>query len=117
MFPVVTRLLLLLPCRADSAISVSLLALYIALGVLAAALLLCWCCWSPAWFLWRVSMCRHLPCCNSACASCQLCLRSCSHNSENRPTKVSPLDPGTLLRAGATGASANANASTTTVAV
>ncbi|CAL8335811.1 unnamed protein product [Merluccius merluccius] len=103
----------------DSTISMSLLALYVTLGVLAAAVLLCWCCWSPAWFLWRVSVCRHLPCCNSACASCQLCLRSCGHNSENRPTKVTPHNPvsGTLLRAVASGATTNANATTTTVAV
>ncbi|KAJ7999468.1 hypothetical protein DPEC_G00194740 [Dallia pectoralis] len=74
----------------DSPPSLSLLALYIALGVIAAVVLLCWCCWSPGWFLWRVSVCRFLPCCNSACASCQLCARSCARNKEHRPAKVSP---------------------------
>ncbi|KAL0978077.1 hypothetical protein UPYG_G00165610 [Umbra pygmaea] len=74
----------------DSPPSLSLLALYIALGVIAGVVLLCWCCWSPGWFLWRVSVCRFLPCCNSACASCQLCARSCAQNKEHRPAKVSP---------------------------
>ncbi|KAG7477660.1 hypothetical protein MATL_G00072170 [Megalops atlanticus] len=77
----------------DSQSYASLLALYVALGVVAAAVLLCWCCWSPGWFLWRVSVCRFLPCCNSACASCQLCTRSCSRSrsrQELRPGKVTP---------------------------
>ncbi|CAL8402587.1 unnamed protein product [Gadus morhua 'NCC'] len=80
-----------------STVHVSLLALYVALGVLAAALLLCWCCWSPAWFLWRFSICRHLPCCNTTCSACQ---RGCRHHGENRPIKVTPHNPvsGTLLR-------------------
>ncbi|KAG9353053.1 hypothetical protein JZ751_017629 [Albula glossodonta] len=65
--------------RLDSQTYVSLLALYIALGVLA------------GWFLWRVSVCRFLPCCNSACASCQLCTRSCSRSrKELRLGKVTP---------------------------
>ncbi|KAJ8412022.1 hypothetical protein AAFF_G00142890 [Aldrovandia affinis] len=77
--------------RLDSQTYVSLLALYVVLGVLAGVVLLCWCCWSPGWFLWRVSVCRFLPCCNSACASCQLCTRSCSHSrKELRPGKVTP---------------------------
>ncbi|KAM6980693.1 low-density lipoprotein receptor class A domain-containing protein 2 [Aplochiton taeniatus] len=66
----------------DSPPSVSMLVLYISLGVIAGSVLLCWCCWSPGWFLWRVSVCRFLPCCNSACASCQLCARSCAHNND-----------------------------------
>ncbi|CDQ60404.1 unnamed protein product [Oncorhynchus mykiss] len=74
----------------DSPPYMSLLALYIALGVIAGVVLLCWCCWSPGWFLWRISICRFLPCCNSACASCQLCARSCAQNKEHRPAKVSP---------------------------
>ncbi|CAL8234628.1 unnamed protein product [Arctogadus glacialis] len=98
-----------------STVPVSLLALYVALGVLADALLLCWCCWSPAWFLWRFSVCRHLPCCNTTCSACQLCLRGCGHHGENRPIKVTPHNPvsGTLLRPVAP----EANASSTTVAV
>ncbi|XP_035243284.1 low-density lipoprotein receptor class A domain-containing protein 2 [Anguilla anguilla] len=75
----------------DSRDPVSLLGLYVLLGVLAGMLVLCWCCWSPGWFLWRVSVCRFLPCCNSACASCQLCTRSCSRPEEQlRPGKVTP---------------------------
>ncbi|CAB1354089.1 unnamed protein product, partial [Coregonus sp. 'balchen'] len=74
----------------DSPPYLSLLALYIVLGVIAGVVLLCWCCWSPGWFLWRISICRFLPCCNSACASCQLCARSCVQNKEHRPAKVSP---------------------------
>lgn len=77
----------------DSPLSVSLLLLYILLGVAAGALLLCWCCWSPGWFVWRVSICRFLPCCNSVCASCQLCARSCSNSKEHRLAKVSPHTP------------------------
>ncbi|XP_036416078.1 low-density lipoprotein receptor class A domain-containing protein 2 [Colossoma macropomum] len=74
----------------DSQQYVSLLALYVVLGVAAGSVLLCWCCWSPGWFLWRVSVCRFLPCCNSCCASCQLCGRSCSQNKEHRLAKVTP---------------------------
>ncbi|KAL7843677.1 hypothetical protein AOLI_G00251890 [Acnodon oligacanthus] len=75
---------------ADSQQYVSLVALYVVLGVAAGSVLLCWCCWSPGWFLWRVSVCRFLPCCNSCCASCQLCGRSCSQNKEHRLAKVTP---------------------------
>ncbi|KAG9260640.1 low-density lipoprotein receptor class A domain-containing protein 2 [Astyanax mexicanus] len=74
----------------DSQTYVSLLALYVVLGVTAGSVVLCWCCWSPGWFLWRVSVCRFLPCCNSCCASCQLCGRSCSPNKEHRLAKVTP---------------------------
>ncbi|XP_041836057.1 low-density lipoprotein receptor class A domain-containing protein 2 isoform X2 [Melanotaenia boesemani] len=73
--------------------SLSLLVLYIILGIAAGSLVLCWCCWSPGWFLWRVSVCRFIPCCNSACASCQLCTRSCSHSKEHRLAKVTPHTP------------------------
>ena len=52
--------------------------------------MLCWCCWSPGWFLWRVGVCRFLPCCNSACASCQLCGRSCVRGKDHRLAKVGP---------------------------
>ncbi|XP_062842196.1 low-density lipoprotein receptor class A domain-containing protein 2 [Trichomycterus rosablanca] len=69
---------------------VSLLAVYVILGVLVGSVLLCWCCWSPGWFLWRVSVCRFLPCCNSCCASCQLCGRSCYQNKDHRLAKVTP---------------------------
>uniref|UniRef100_A0A667YRW3 Low density lipoprotein receptor class A domain containing 2 n=1 Tax=Myripristis murdjan TaxID=586833 RepID=A0A667YRW3_9TELE len=78
----------------DSPGSVSLLTLYIILGVAAGSVVFCWCCWSPGWFLWRLSVCRFLPCCNSACASCQLCTRSCTHSKEHRPAKVTPHTPG-----------------------
>ncbi|MBN3301316.1 LRAD2 protein, partial [Amia calva] len=74
---------------------VSLLALYIVLGVIGGVVLLCWCCWSPGWFLWRVSVCRFIPCCNSACASCQLCTRSCSRK-ELRLAKVTPQNTTTV---------------------
>ncbi|XP_054473470.1 low-density lipoprotein receptor class A domain-containing protein 2 [Anoplopoma fimbria] len=77
----------------DSPASMSLLVLYIILGVVAGGVVLCWCCWSPGWFLWRVSVCRFLPCCNSACASCQLCARSCTHSKEHRLAKVTPHTP------------------------
>lgn len=77
----------------DSPLSLSLLLLYILLGVVAGALVLCWCCWSPGWFVWRVSICRFLPCCNSVCASCQLCARSCTNSKEHRLAKVTPHTP------------------------
>ncbi|XP_068599080.1 low-density lipoprotein receptor class A domain-containing protein 2 [Brachionichthys hirsutus] len=77
----------------DSPVSLSLLVIYILLGVVAGGLVLCWCCWSPGWFLWRVSICRFLPCCYSACASCQLCARSCTHSKEHRLAKVTPHTP------------------------
>ncbi|XP_022601049.1 low-density lipoprotein receptor class A domain-containing protein 2 isoform X1 [Seriola dumerili] len=77
----------------DSPASLSLLVLYIILAVVAGGVLLCWCCWSPGWFLWRVSICRFLPCCNLACASCQLCSRSCVHSKEHRLAKVTPHTP------------------------
>nr|XP_046236211.1 low-density lipoprotein receptor class A domain-containing protein 2 isoform X2 [Scatophagus argus] len=76
----------------DSPVSLSLLVLYILLGVVVGSVVLCWCCWSPGWFLWRVSICRFLPCCNSACASCQLCGHSCTHRKE-RLAKVTPHTP------------------------
>ncbi|KAM6927922.1 low-density lipoprotein receptor class A domain-containing protein 2 [Xenentodon cancila] len=74
----------------DSPTPPSLLVLYIILGVAAGGAVLCWCCWSPGWFLWRVSICRFLPCCNSACASCQFCAHSCIHGKDHRLAKVSP---------------------------
>lgn len=85
----------------DSPLSLSLLVLYILLGVLAGALVLCWCCWSPGWFVWRVSICRFLPCCNSVCASCQLCARSCTNSKEHRLAKVTPHTPTNGASAGA----------------
>lgn len=85
----------------DSPLSVSLLLLYILLGVAAGALVLCWCCWSPGWFVWRVSICRFLPCCNSVCASCQLCARSCGNSKEHRLAKVTPHTPTNGASAGA----------------
>ncbi|KAM7423412.1 hypothetical protein PAMA_011121 [Pampus argenteus] len=73
----------------DSPASLSLLVLYIFLGVVAGSVVLCWCCWSPGCFLWRVSICRFLPCCNLACSSCQLC----THSKEHRLAKVTPHAP------------------------
>ncbi|XP_075316867.1 low-density lipoprotein receptor class A domain-containing protein 2 [Odontesthes bonariensis] len=70
--------------------SVFPLVFYIILGAVAGGMLLCWCCWSPGWFLWRVSICRFLPCCNSPCASCHFCARSCAHSKEHRLAKVTP---------------------------
>ncbi|KAK2914591.1 low-density lipoprotein receptor class A domain-containing protein 2 isoform X1 [Channa argus] len=95
----------------DSPASLSLLLLYIILGAVAGTTLLCWCCWTPGWFLWRVSMCRFFPCCNSACASCQLCVRSCTHGKEHRLAKVSPHPPatGTPTNTAATTNSADEN--------
>ncbi|XP_068172320.1 low-density lipoprotein receptor class A domain-containing protein 2 [Antennarius striatus] len=77
----------------DSPVSLSLLVLYILLGVVVGSLVLCWCCWSPGWFPWRVSICRFLPCCNSVCASCQLCTHSCTNGKEHRLAKVTPQPP------------------------
>lgn len=77
----------------DASTSYPLLILYILLGVAAGSVVLCWCCWSPGWFLWRVGICRFLPCCNSACASCQLCARSCTQSKDHRPAKVTPHTP------------------------
>ncbi|XP_062272108.1 low-density lipoprotein receptor class A domain-containing protein 2 [Scomber scombrus] len=101
----------------DSPASLSLLILYILLGVVAGSVVLCWCCWSPGWFLWRVSICRFLPCCNSACASCQLCARSCTHSKEHRLAKVTPHAPvnGTPTGAAATTNSAEDNVTTAAV--
>ncbi|KAJ0023445.1 hypothetical protein NQD34_003344, partial [Periophthalmus magnuspinnatus] len=65
------------------------LLLCIVLGFLGGSLMFCWCCWSPGWLLWRVSICRFWPCCNSACSACQLCGGS-SHCKEHRMAKVSP---------------------------
>uniref|UniRef100_A0A3Q3W7J3 Uncharacterized protein n=1 Tax=Mola mola TaxID=94237 RepID=A0A3Q3W7J3_MOLML len=77
----------------DSPVSLSSLVLYILLGVVVGSVMLCWCCWSPGWFLWRISFCRFLPCCNSVCASCQLCTRSCTLSKEHRLAKVTPHTP------------------------
>ncbi|XP_076602546.1 low-density lipoprotein receptor class A domain-containing protein 2 isoform X2 [Chaetodon auriga] len=95
----------------DSPVSLSLLVLYILLGVVAGSMVLCWCCWSPGWFLWRVSICRFLPCCNSACASCHVCARSCTHSKEHRQAKVTPHTPinGTSTGAAVTTNSADEN--------
>ncbi|XP_054883120.1 low-density lipoprotein receptor class A domain-containing protein 2 [Poeciliopsis prolifica] len=71
----------------------SLLALYIILGVVAGGLVLCWCCWSPAWFLWRLSVCRFLPCCKSTCATCAFFPCNRANAKEQRVSKVSPHMP------------------------
>ncbi|XP_034023530.1 low-density lipoprotein receptor class A domain-containing protein 2 [Thalassophryne amazonica] len=91
--------------------SVTLLVLYVILGVAASAIVLCWCCWSPGWFLWRVSACRFLPYCNSACASCQFCARNSSTNKEHRVAKVTPHAPinGTPVSTAATNNSPEEN--------
>ncbi|XP_040014643.1 low-density lipoprotein receptor class A domain-containing protein 2 isoform X2 [Xiphias gladius] len=101
----------------DSPASLSLLVLYIILAVVAVGVVLCWCCWSPGWFLWRVSICRFLPCCNYACASCQLCTHSCIHSKEHRLSKVTPHTPvnGTPTGTAATNNSADENVSTAAV--
>ncbi|XP_031133117.1 low-density lipoprotein receptor class A domain-containing protein 2 isoform X2 [Sander lucioperca] len=98
----------------DSPSSLSLLVLYIILGVVAGSVVLCWCCWSPGWFLWRVSVCRFLPCCNSACASFQLC---CTHSKEHRLAKVTPHTPvnGTPTGTAATPNTAEENVTTAAV--
>ncbi|XP_069597980.1 low-density lipoprotein receptor class A domain-containing protein 2 isoform X1 [Ranitomeya imitator] len=66
--------------------------LYIILGFVVVVALLFWCCWSPGWFIWRVGVCRSIPCCNSFCASCHLCTRSCILQDKVRPCKVTPQD-------------------------
>ncbi|XP_029006653.1 low-density lipoprotein receptor class A domain-containing protein 2 isoform X2 [Betta splendens] len=77
----------------DSPASPPLLVLYVILGVVLGGVVLCCCCWSPGWFLWRISICRFSRCCNSACASCQLCAHSCTHSKEHRLAKVAPHIP------------------------
>ncbi|CAN2387960.1 lipoprotein receptor class A [Pristimantis euphronides] len=72
--------------------SASLLYLYVILGFVVGVTLLFWCCWSPGWFIWRVGVCRFIPCCNSFCASCHLCTRSCILKDSIRPSKVTPQD-------------------------
>ncbi|XP_018596931.1 uncharacterized protein ldlrad2 [Scleropages formosus] len=73
----------------DSQTNILVLILYITLGLLAGVVVLCWCCWSPGWFLWRVSICHFLSCCSSTCGSCKLCTFSCSCT-EFRLSKVTP---------------------------
>uniref|UniRef100_A0A8C5PHS9 Low density lipoprotein receptor class A domain containing 2 n=1 Tax=Leptobrachium leishanense TaxID=445787 RepID=A0A8C5PHS9_9ANUR len=68
----------------------SFLVLYIILGLVLGVALLFWCCWSPGWFIWRIGACRSLPCCNSFCAACHLCTRSCALKDKTRPCKVNP---------------------------
>ncbi|KPP73610.1 low-density lipoprotein receptor class A domain-containing protein 2-like [Scleropages formosus] len=75
--------------RPDSQTNILVLILYITLGLLAGVVVLCWCCWSPGWFLWRVSICHFLSCCSSTCGSCKLCTFSCSCT-EFRLSKVTP---------------------------
>ncbi|XP_037106811.1 low-density lipoprotein receptor class A domain-containing protein 2 isoform X1 [Syngnathus acus] len=77
----------------DSPASVSLWVLFMIVGVLVGSAVLCWCCWSPGWFLWRISIFRFLSRCNSPCASCQLCVNSCASSKEQRLAKVSPQPP------------------------
>ncbi|KAM5132650.1 low-density lipoprotein receptor class A domain-containing protein 2 [Mantella aurantiaca] len=68
----------------------SFLYLYVILALVVGVALLFWCCWSPGWFIWRISVCRFIPCCNSFCASCHLCTRSCALRDKSRPSKVTP---------------------------
>uniref|UniRef100_A0AAV2M8N5 Uncharacterized protein n=1 Tax=Knipowitschia caucasica TaxID=637954 RepID=A0AAV2M8N5_KNICA len=68
------------------------LLLCVLLGLLGGSVVFCWCCWSPGWFLWRVSVCRFCPCCNSACSACQLCAAT-THCKEHRMAKVNPQPP------------------------
>ncbi|XP_034551617.1 uncharacterized protein ldlrad2 isoform X2 [Notolabrus celidotus] len=102
---------------ADSPASLPLLVLYILLGVVAGGVVTCWCCWSPGWFLWRISICRFLPCCNVPCSSCQLCAQSCLHGKEHRLAKVTPHTPvnGTSAGVAANGNSAEENVTVATV--
>ncbi|XP_055016534.1 low-density lipoprotein receptor class A domain-containing protein 2 [Boleophthalmus pectinirostris] len=65
------------------------LLLCVVLGLVGGSVVFCWCCWSPGWFLWRVSICRFWPCCNSPCSACQLYGGS-AHCKEHRMAKVSP---------------------------
>ncbi|XP_019959823.2 uncharacterized protein ldlrad2 isoform X2 [Paralichthys olivaceus] len=101
----------------DSPSSLSLMILYIVLAVVAGGLVLCWCCWSPGWFLWHVSICRFLPCCNLACASCQMCSRSCIHSKEHRLAKVTPHTPVNGIPTGTAATGNNAEENVTTAAV
>nr|XP_019959823.1 PREDICTED: low-density lipoprotein receptor class A domain-containing protein 2 isoform X2 [Paralichthys olivaceus] len=101
----------------DSPSSLSLMILYIILAVVAGGLVLCWCCWSPGWFLWHVSICRFLPCCNLACASCQMCSRSCIHSKEHRLAKVTPHTPVNGIPTGTAATGNNAEENVTTAAV
>ncbi|XP_019396937.1 PREDICTED: low-density lipoprotein receptor class A domain-containing protein 2 [Crocodylus porosus] len=55
------------------------------LGAAAGSGLLLWCCCSPGWLIWRLGACRFLPGCNSACAACQLCPRSCARRGKVAP--------------------------------
>ncbi|XP_031762001.1 low-density lipoprotein receptor class A domain-containing protein 2 isoform X2 [Xenopus tropicalis] len=75
----------------------SLLYLYVILGLAVGVALLFWCCWSPGWFIWRISICRFIPCCNSFCASCHLCTRSCTFKEKCRPGKVTPQSAATTV--------------------
>nr|XP_057947499.1 uncharacterized protein ldlrad2 isoform X2 [Doryrhamphus excisus] len=99
----------------DSPVSVSLLVLYVILAVLAGCAVLCWCCWSPGWFLWRISILRFLPCCNMVCTSCQLC----THGKEHRLAKVTPQPPAPTHRPppAAAGATTNADETVSTAAL
>ncbi|XP_072281558.1 low-density lipoprotein receptor class A domain-containing protein 2 [Pyxicephalus adspersus] len=75
----------------------SFLYLYVILGLVVGVALLFWCCWSPGWFIWRISVCRFIPCCNSLCASCHLCTRSCVLKDKSRPSKVTPQSTASTL--------------------
>ncbi|XP_069775258.1 low-density lipoprotein receptor class A domain-containing protein 2 isoform X2 [Narcine bancroftii] len=75
---------------ADNKPYVSLLTLYIILGVIAGFALLFWCYWSLGGLLWRVSVCRFLPCYNSFCTACQLCTHGCRRMEKSRLGKVTP---------------------------
>ncbi|KAM9364892.1 low-density lipoprotein receptor class A domain-containing protein 2 [Pholidichthys leucotaenia] len=101
----------------DSPASLSLLILYIILGVVVGGVVLCWCCWSPGWFLWRVSIFRFLPCCNSACSSCHFCTRSCKHSKEHRLAKVTPHTPNNAAVMGAVDTRNGTEGNATTAAV
>ncbi|KAM8927902.1 low-density lipoprotein receptor class A domain-containing protein 2 [Pelodytes ibericus] len=72
---------------ADRRSYTSLLYLFVILGLVVGVAMLFWCCWSPGWFIWRSSTCRFLPCCNSFCAACHLCTRSCVLKDKTHPCK------------------------------
>ncbi|XP_028604267.2 low-density lipoprotein receptor class A domain-containing protein 2-like [Podarcis muralis] len=61
--------------------------LFASLAAILGAAFMFWCCWNPGWFIWRMGACRYLPGCNSVCAACHLCPRSCTRR---EPPKVTP---------------------------
>uniref|UniRef100_A0ABM5EK77 Low-density lipoprotein receptor class A domain-containing protein 2 n=1 Tax=Pogona vitticeps TaxID=103695 RepID=A0ABM5EK77_9SAUR len=63
------------------------------LAAVLGVVLLFWCCWNPGWFVWRVGACRHLRGCNSVCAACHLCTRSCTQRATAKVTPHGTTEP------------------------